>query len=245
VAVTEGTYTTQADGSAFNYTVPAESNRIGILSFTGRIAGTTMPTSVTATIGGVAMTEVPSSYNSIVATNGNISYWFYILDASMPAEGAQSVAVTVTGGGAITGRVQCMSIHSGAKQAAPTAVLSDTPTSGTVLNIPAAGTFAVTEGMLVIGARTVSATVTSTGSAGWTEKWDVNGDGGSAAYSAGYSRIYAAAGTDALVISAASINRSCGGAVLIDVPAAAGTVVPVGWNLGMSGGMKVLSGGMQ
>lgn len=107
--MTEGTYTTNSSDAAFNYTVPADTNdRIGFYFYSiGGLQGTTLPTSVAATIGGNALTSLGAPVSDI-GTRGVAIYGFYILDADMPAPGAQSVVVTVAGGSPRAGIVQCM-----------------------------------------------------------------------------------------------------------------------------------------
>lgn len=207
MAVSVGTFTVSSAVS-YSYTVPSGTNRYGVLLVQEEYA--TAPTSITATIGGNSLTAVSGSPFPASAASG---LWaFYILDANLPATGAQTVAITVTGGSGLQGRMSAMVIHSGAIQSAPTVTSTINQAGVATISI---GPFNYTDGsMAQAGIMTGAGNQTSTESAGWTEAYDQADTFGDTA-GAGATRVYSGSGSDTVVFTASTGYSNVSGVVLV------------------------------
>lgn len=206
MAIVEGTYTTSSAAS-YNYTVPSGLARYGVLWVQEEYG--TQPT-IAPTINGVAL--IPVNTTPIPAGAGDALWAFYLLESSMPVAGVQTVALNVSGGSGVQGRMSTIVVHTGGNQAAPTITSTASQTNVSTISI---GSFSVNAGSLAMAAiMTGSGGVTSTESPGWTEKWDQS-DAGADTAGAGASKSYLGATTDTVVFTASTIYGTGAGMVLV------------------------------
>lgn len=171
--------TTTHDNNAspnFNVTIPSGNNRVALYTLALEYTSGGPPTSVTVTVGGVSMVALGSVVTHDDAVGVAALYTFYLLNASFPGTGTQSVAPTVTGGTGVQGRAQTFRVLSDAKQAAPTRYTA----SGDVQNIilPSSGTAAIQRGGYALAATSANGVNAFTPSSGWTEDFDFQDSAG-------------------------------------------------------------------
>lgn len=130
VAESLGTDATQvmttSTSFSFSHTLDAGSSRIAILAIVGRAPSSPHPNE-TVTYGGVSMTAFHDY--EIVRSGSDITIirFFYLLESSLPADGANTLSVT---GASTSGKAAWFGVFSGANQAAPTNI-TDVGTFGT------------------------------------------------------------------------------------------------------------------
>jgi hypothetical protein len=210
MAVTVGTWGDNSGSGAlsYSYTIPAGSNRYGLV-FVGLMC-TAAPTSVTVTVGGNSTTAFTGNPKTGHPAGGSdtLAYGFYLLEASMPGTGAQTVAVTITGGTAVVGRYVTTIVSTDANQAAPS-IGGNGTASGTTITCPSAGTLTVQNGGAgfgyVIGNDSAGR---FTASVGWTERADESDGDSFDSGNAYYDRTYSANGTDSVTFTGTNVNHS-------------------------------------
>ncbi len=206
-----GTWTFKDTATAFNVTIGTGTNRIGVLFVDLEYA--TAPTSVTATVGGVSMISAGTAEGSTtgLGTEG-ICYAFYILDASFPAVGTRSVAITITGGTGIY-VYQAWAQHDGRNQVAPKFATKGNSSAQTTLTIGGL-TYLNNSYGLASGCNT-SPSQTHTVGGSWTERWDAqNLAGDMRGYGADI--VYSGTGTDSVVFTSNLAGRLGGTFLILD-----------------------------
>lgn len=182
MAPTLGTFTTYTVLTGVNYTVPSGTNRkaelrVGITCDNGGL-----PSSVTATLGGVSFTTVTGSPVTTDGLGGGLAtvlYTLYMDDASMPATGSQALVVTITGGTTIEAQRVALAIHADCAQGQPTyaahARHSGEDAGTDTIIVPSTGTFAVQEGSIAVLCVANERSETFSGGTGFTERYQFFG----------------------------------------------------------------------
>jgi hypothetical protein len=227
-----------------NTTVPAGTNRVAVVFGGLESNAGARPTAASCTLGGKAMTSLNSGTPSVDGADRRSVYAFILLEADFPADGTQTVTVTYTGGTANQGWETTVHYLGGANQSVtPLGVATACAIAAAYLTVTL-GPFTISsDAMAVANVIAETSGRTWSESANWTEESEGNGAGSDTSYAAAY-RIYTTGTSDTLVFTVSSAAHQAGFAVCIGGVASGGGVIPVGWNSGMSGGMKALSGGM-
>jgi hypothetical protein len=161
-----GAWTTNF-ASGTNVTVPVGSNRYALVVFC--FTCTSLPTNVTATLGGVSMTALTRLNTGVSGTVAVIAP-FYLLEATMPASGSRAVVTTITGGAGLANAYRAFNCSTDRDQVAPT-VVTDGDT-GTV-TAPTGLTFVDDDYGVSVVMANGSRNFTQVGSPqAVTERWD-------------------------------------------------------------------------
>jgi hypothetical protein len=212
-----GTPVTQASqANDLSHTLVAGANRVVVVTV-GAESGLTDPPS--ADYGGVAM--VPGGSVEVVGSETESVYIFYLLEASLPADGANTVEAS-QGGGAL---VSCSS-YSGVAQTAPAEGEGTSGVGALAYNVesPAAGSLFVSHAVVRSANRTCDTTYAL--GAPDAEIFEGNGQADDNSHSIAYD-VAVGSGTIA-VVHTWSVGHDSAAVTLAFGPAgAAGSVVPV------------------
>lgn len=115
--------------NTFSHTLVAGSERLIIVGFCNENADVMTTSSVT--YGGVAMTMAVEQL--LVSGSRNLVGIYYLLEASLPANGSNTVSVVMTGTSSSSTNVAYCAQYTGVAQQAPEATDSDSQTSGTTI----------------------------------------------------------------------------------------------------------------
>lgn len=205
-----GTWVTSTS-STVGLVIPPGPNRAVEAAFTFEVRGADF-TAFPVTCGGVAMHEMVGS--PAQSPNGVARVRrFYLLDSELPAEGAQNVIASPTGGADVSYRSAAV-VHTDVAQVIPT-YIENGEDSTSALRMPADTTT-----WSYVGGQFATAVIaggagdtTFTWPAPWTERWDAN-DGANEARSTGGDRSYSGRGTDSVTVTASAAQRTAGSVLL-------------------------------